>query len=104
MTLVDPVSETISQATFQTLNNLAKQAKLELPLETLKSRQAPEIIAEVLAEPQQLLWKDVQENCQVIEYRNDSVTGRTWVRISDGKVLQQEATGFGEKLKLVRDN
>ena len=40
----------------------------------------------------------------MIEYRRDELVARTWVRVSDGKVLKQEAFQKGETLTLVRDN
>ena len=105
VTLLDPISETIMQAAMQSVGNLARTAGRDADgLPKLPQSGSNEYIAEVLSLPEKLDWKGAAEECHVIEYRNDSVAGRTWVRISDGKVLQQEALGHGEKLTLTRDN
>src|SRR5262249_47081996 len=41
--------------------------------------------------------------CLIIDYTGDDTFGRTWVRESDGLVLQQEMTHAGERLTLRRD-
>src|SRR5207302_1863942 len=45
--------------------------------------------AEVLPETQWLEWgvNHTQVPCLVIEYHSDDMTGKTWVRASDGVVL-----------------
>jgi hypothetical protein len=44
------------------------------------------------------------EPCWVIEYRGDQAMAKTWVRVSDGKVLRQEAARQGEVLLLERND
>jgi hypothetical protein len=61
------------------------------------------LIGEVLSEAQNLDWNEQSVACWVIEYRRDEVIARTWVRIADGKVLEQEAFQKGEQLTIVRD-
>jgi hypothetical protein len=39
----------------------------------------------------------------VIDYRAGDLTARTWVRQSDGLVLQQEAMFLGDRLVLKRN-
>jgi hypothetical protein len=41
--------------------------------------------------------------CRIIEYSGDEASGRTWVRESDGLVLQQEITIDGKNLILERE-
>jgi hypothetical protein len=41
--------------------------------------------------------------CYVIEYKSDDLNGRTWVRVSDGLVMQQEATMSGDTWILQRE-
>jgi hypothetical protein len=61
------------------------------------------LIGEVLRSPRDLEWSTQLVSCWVIEYRRDAeVVARTWLRQSDGKVLQQEALAKGEHLALVR--
>ena len=62
------------------------------------------LYAEVASEPLGLLYKGDLVPCWVIEYRADQPVARTWVRVSDGKVLRQEAFGMGENLALQRDD
>jgi len=59
--------------------------------------------AEVLPAGQMLRWNGQEVPCLVIEYRGDEMTARTWVRQSDGLVLQQEASQQEERLTLLRD-
>jgi hypothetical protein len=69
----------------------------------LPERQREPLIAEVLSSPQPLDRKGGPVPCWVIEYRNGDVQARTWVRVSDGRVLRQEAAGFGERIAIDRD-
>lgn len=59
--------------------------------------------AEVLAEPQPFVWGNKEYECHVIEYKGDDVSARTWVRRSDGLVLQQEAGRHGNTVILQRE-
>jgi hypothetical protein len=61
------------------------------------------LIGEVLSEPRDLDWNGQRVSCWVIEYRRDEVEVRTWVRVSDGKVLKQEAFQKGESLVIERE-
>lgn len=62
-----------------------------------------ELIAEVLSSPERLERPDKEPvECWVIEYRGDEVQARTWVSVADGRVLRQEASGFGERLRFER--
>jgi hypothetical protein len=64
-----------------------------------------ELIAEVKSSPE-LLERPGREpvECWVIEYRGDEVQARTWVSTADGRVLRQEASGFGEQLRFDRQD
>jgi hypothetical protein len=61
------------------------------------------LFAQVLPEQQNLEWSRQVISCWVIEYRRDELVARTWVRVSDGKVLKQEAFRKGERLKIERE-
>ena len=67
-----------------------------------EKKQEP-LIGAVLSEQQTLDWHGQSVACWVIEYRRDEVVARTWVRVSDGKVLKQEAFQKGERLTIERD-
>lgn len=62
------------------------------------------LIAEVASASEMLVVKNKEIECWVIEYRGDDVTAKTWVAVSDGRVLRQEASGFGEKLRFERED
>lgn len=68
-----------------------------------KAGEPESLVAEVASEPRDLDRKDGPVPCWVIEYRNSTLTAHTWVRVSDGKVLRQEAVERGERLTLDRD-
>ena len=62
-----------------------------------------ELIAEVQSSPEKLERPDKEPvECWVIEYRGDEVQARTWVSVADGRVIRQEASGFGERLRFER--
>jgi len=64
----------------------------------------PRVDAEVTADV--LAWSGAEVPCFVIEYREPQeqrLTAKTWVRQSDGLVLQQLAAHAGIELTLVRD-
>jgi hypothetical protein len=70
-----------------------------------------ELIASVRSAPEPLApYRPGKEpgdpvDCWVIDYRatNDDLTATTWVGVADGRVLRQEATGFGERLRFERE-
>jgi hypothetical protein len=62
------------------------------------------LLAQVQKERQELNWHGEATSCRVIEYKQqDEIVARTWVRVSDGKVLKQEAFRSGERLTIERD-
>ena len=93
---VDPLGEALA-ALFQ--EQLGKHG-FGLP-----ERKREALIAEVQPTQQSLVWGKGRDevSCWVIEYRGDEARARTWVRVSDGKVLRQEAFGMGERIALERE-
>lgn len=63
------------------------------------------LFAEVLPDPEPLTWgkKRDEAMCWVIAYQSGEARARTWVRISDGRVLRQEASLMGDRIALERD-
>lgn len=60
--------------------------------------------ARVLPETRKLTWGVSEVPCLVIDYRNEEINACTWVRQSDGLVLQQEVVSAqGERLILHRE-
>jgi hypothetical protein len=78
---------------------LEKELKLKLPDE----KREP-LVGEVLSEAQELHWGKYTDACWVIEYRRGGeVIARTWVHVSDSKVLKQEAFHKGDTVAIERE-
>ncbi len=78
---------------------LAAEYGLKLP----EQKRGP-LIGEVQPSPQELQCRDETVSCWVIEYRREAeLEARTWVRVSDGKVMKQEAFHKGDTLAIDRD-
>jgi hypothetical protein len=84
----------LEDAVFKTMEKLGFK---------LAERKSGQLIAKLLKEPQELDWYGQMVPCWVIEYRQDQPVARTWVKVSDGRVLKQEAFRDGEHLSIVRD-
>jgi hypothetical protein len=91
--LVDPLAD-----------SLAALARKDPALEFLiKKKEGLSMLqAEVLPDTQTLNFREHPVACLVIEYRGNDMTAHTWVREEDGLVLRQEATLWGEELRLDR--
>ena len=61
-----------------------------------------ELEAGVKQGTEDLTWNNAEVPCLVIEYRGDDITGKTYVRKSDGLVLRQEMTRQEHRLTLER--
>ena len=68
-----------------------------------KNRGTAILHAEVLGGPRQIEYGGAYWGCLVIEYRGDDMIAHTWVRESDGLVLKQDATFWGDHLILERN-
>lgn len=78
-------------------------AKSGLPIGDAKPKDA--LLAEVGGSPRNLTWQNQEVACWVIEYRrNEDAVARTWVRVTDGKVLRQESFEGGETLVFERED
>ena len=91
--LVDPLADSLTAM-------LQKDPALSILVQ--KHPRVQILQAEVLSEMEVLIHEKQEAPCFVIEYRGDELTARTWVRQSDGKVLRQEATFWGERLVFER--
>ena len=97
---VDPLKDAIEALVRQ----VAKQSDLAAGL-LPPGGQRRELVAVVLADPESIPRPENQAvSCWVIEYRGEDVAARTWVSRQDGRVLRQEATGFGERLRFERED
>lgn len=92
--LVDPLRDSL-------LAMLRKNpaAQIVLPKET-HSRL---LRAEVLPQSRSIIWWGDEVMCLVVEYQSDDLAARTFVRESDGLVLRQEATSWGDTLVMERE-
>jgi hypothetical protein len=92
--LVDPLAEAVRAMVQKNpvFEILAKQVPRARTLE-----------AEVLDDRATLPWHNGGVVCLVIEYQQDDVLAHTWVRESDGLVLRQEASLWGETITLERE-
>lgn len=95
---VDPLQDAVDAL----IRQVAKQSDLAAGL--VPPRGNRELLAEVKAAPERLDRKGGPVDCWVIEYRGDETEARTWVSVADGRVLRQEASGFGEKLRFERED
>lgn len=100
---VDPLREAMDVMLREVAKKSGQDSKL---LEMLpKGDRDRELLAEVKGSPEKLTRKDGTEvECWIIEYRRDDTQARTWVSKDDGRVLRQEASGFGEKLRFERED
>jgi hypothetical protein len=91
----DPLKEAVGVLVREKLGEFGVKLPEEKPKRPL--------VGEVLSEPRDLDWNGRRVSCWVIEYRRDEPEVRTWVRVSDGKVLKQEAFSKGENLTIERE-
>lgn len=95
---VDPLHDAVDALVRQ----VAKQSDLAAGL--VPPQGSRELLAEVKSTPERLDRKGGPADCWVIEYRGDGTEARTWVGVADGRVLRQEASGFGEVLRFERED
>jgi hypothetical protein len=86
------------------VRNLLTKRLAEYGLRLPDERPKDSLVAKVSDSPQVLTWQKEQVPCWVIEYRRAEVVARTWVRVTDGKVLRQEAFEKGETLSFARED
>ena len=92
----DPLSDAVQQLIDKKLAEVGFRRPKEEPKGSL--------VAQVDSSPRNLDWKGESVPCWVIEYRYAEPIARTWVRVSDGKVLRQEAFEKGESLMFERED
>lgn len=91
----------------EALNALGQEMKKKSNLlAALPSAESRELLAEVRSVTERVDRPRVAPiECWVIEYRSDQeATARTWVSTIDGRVMRQEASGFGERLRFERED
>jgi len=64
-----------------------------------------ELIAEVSSDTEALPRRGSPDVvCRIIRYRSEQVTAQTWVAAADGRVMRQEASMAGERLRFERED
>jgi hypothetical protein len=86
------------------LSNLLKKKLTEHGIRLPEQKAKDSLVARVGSDHQLLVANGVETSCWVIEYRRAEPVARTWVRVSDGKVLRQEAFEKGEALMFERED
>jgi hypothetical protein len=86
------------------VSGLFRKKLAEFGLRVPEEKQKESLLAKVGREPQPLTRRGEEFACWVIEYRRAEVVARTWVRVSDGKVMRQEAFEKGETLVFERED
>lgn len=96
--LSDPLTDALRES-------LAAYAKKEhgADLSALLGRAGPTSLVAEVTGPETLNWSNAAHDCWVIRYRGEGYEARTWVRVSDGLVLRQDAAAAGEDWSLVRE-
>lgn len=101
MPIVDPLADMIGP----TINAASKQVTDSGKPLGIKLPESPrELSAEVLRELVKIGYERGEHDCYVIEYRGKDAepVARTFVRVSDGLVLRQEASSMSERFYLER--
>jgi hypothetical protein len=101
---VDPVGQALDAALRLAAAQLLAEAFPGKAPFSLPTRRPPkELLAQVLADTEEVSHRGKVYTCRVIVYRSDEMTARTWVDVEDGKVVRQEAVGLGDAVVLQRD-
>jgi hypothetical protein len=86
------------------IRDLLKKKIAELGLRLPEEPAKESLVAQVDRTQQVLTVRNEDVLCWVIEYRRAEPVARTWVRVSDGKVMRQEAFEKGESLSFERED
>jgi hypothetical protein len=103
-TNIDPVNDALEGAMRQVIARLladAFQGKSPIALPTTK--RPTELLARVQADTETVTTRDRTYSCRVIVFEGGDLKARVWVDVTDGRVVRQEAGGYGETLVLQRD-
>jgi hypothetical protein len=101
---VDPLGEAVNSAVRLAAARVLADAVLGKAPAAVPGRRPPaDLLAQVLAETEDIPYRGHARPCRVIVFLSDEPAARVWVDLEDGKVLRQEAAGFGDPLVLQRD-
>jgi hypothetical protein len=103
-TNIDPVNDALEGVMRQVIARMLVEAfhgKSPMGLPTTK--RPTELLARVQSETETVTSKDKTYTCRVIVFEGRDLKARVWVDVADGRVVRQEAGGYGETLMLQRD-
>jgi hypothetical protein len=101
---VDPVNDALEGAMRQIADKLQREAldgKILIALP--KGKRPKEMLAQVQSETEDVVHKSKTYTCRVIVFQSDDVKARTWVDVTDGRVIRQEASSGGDTIVLQRE-
>ena len=101
---IDPVSDAMEGAMRQVVAKLLADAfQGKAPVGLPGTKRPAELLARVQAESETITNQGKTYTCRVIVFEGGDVKARVWVDVADGRVIRQEATGFGDVVTLQRD-
>jgi hypothetical protein len=103
-TNIDPVHDAIDGATRQVVMKLVAEVTGGKSPVKLPAPDTPkELLARVQSDTETVTGRDQAHTCRVIVFEGGDWKARVWVDVTDGRVVRQEAGGYGETLVLQRD-
>lgn len=101
---IDPVNDAVEGAMRQVVERMmAETFDGKAPVRLSAPRRARELLARVQPDTETVTHQGKTYTCRVIVFQGDGVRVRTFVDVRDGRVVRQEAGGYGETLVLQRE-
>jgi hypothetical protein len=100
MPVVDPLGDALQPAIAAALKQFGVGQNIDL--KKIMPRQQF-LDAEILNETAEVLLNGQPHTCRIIEFRGEGSVARTFVRVTDGAVMRQEASTRGERIVLQRE-
>src|SRR5262249_24784119 len=95
MPVIDPLADVVEPATTAVLKKYLPNQHIDV--KKLFAARPAFMDAEVLTETENIEFNREKFRCRIIEFRSEGNVARTYVRMTDGAVLKQEATTRGER-------
>lgn len=101
---VDPVNDAMEGAMRQVVERMMAEAfDGKAPIRLPAPKRSNELLAQVQPAAETVTHQGKAYECRVIVFQGDGVRVRTFVDVLDGRVVRQEAGGYGETLVLQRE-
>ncbi len=101
MPVIDPLADVVEPAITAALKKFLPGQNIDV--KKLLTARPAFMDAEVLTDTVNVDFNREPHPCRVLEFRSEGNLARTYVRVSDGAVLRQEATTRGEQIVLQRE-